>query len=107
VDEINRRSRRALSSPFRGFEPWFEGRLDRLRERYRKVIAWSLRHRAVPVFGGVLALFAAFSFIPLGILGIESFPAEDDGLFQLEIEMAPGTSLVSTDGAMADLERQL
>jgi HAE1 family hydrophobic/amphiphilic exporter-1 len=107
VDEINRSSRRKLTAPFHGFAPAWDAGLERLQVFYQKVLSWSLTHRPVVVMIGVVSLGAAVAFIPLHLVGTEYAPIEDDGQFNIRVRMPPGTSLLGTDLAMADLENQL
>ena len=107
VDEINRSARGKLSTPFHGFGPAWDAGLERLQVFYQKVLSWSLAHRPIVVMIGVVSLGSALAFIPLHLVGTEYAPIEDDGQFNIRVRMPPGTSLLGTDAAMADLENQL
>ncbi len=53
------------------------------------------------------ALGGALAFIPLHLLGTEYAPSEDDGQFDLRVEMNPGTSLEATSEAVSQLETRI
>lgn len=78
-----------------------------LREGYGRALRWSLNVRPLIVLLGVAAVVVALAFIPLRLLGTEYVPAEDDGQFNVNIQMPPGTNLEATTAAVAQLERQI
>ena len=53
------------------------------------------------------ALGGAIASIPLHLLGTEYVLSEDDGRFNLRVEMDPGTSLEATGEAVSQLETRL
>lgn len=107
VDEINRSARRGLLAPLRGFGPWWDAGMERLQGFYRVVLGWSLCHRPVVILIAAAALGGALAFIPLHLLGTEYVPSEDDGQFDLRVEMNPGTSLEATSEAVSQLETRI
>ena len=107
VDEVNRSARRGLLAPLRGFGPWWDAGMERLQRLYRVVLGWSLCHRPVVLLIAAAALGGAIAFIPLHLLGTEYVPSEDDGQFDLRVEMDPGTSLEATSEAVSQLETRL
>lgn len=79
------------------FNAWF----DRMADRYKGLIAWSLDHRksvlglAVLAFAGGLALF--------GIIESEFFPVYDHGEFRLRFRSAPDASIDETKARLNDV----
>jgi hydrophobic/amphiphilic exporter-1 (mainly G- bacteria), HAE1 family len=80
------------------------GRLfERLEERYRRGVAWSLRNRG-KVIGGTVLLFAgSVALVPF--IGSELMPKTDEGEVRIDAEMAIGTRLGVTDRAIREIER--
>ena len=107
VDQLNKSARRGLLAPLRGFGPWWDAGMERLQGFYRVVLGWSLRHRPVVLLIAAAALGGALAFIPLHLLGTEYVPFEDDGQFDLRVEMDPGTSLEATSEAVSQIESRL
>ena len=75
-----------------------------LANLYARSLDWSLSHRPLIIAVAVVALFAAFAFIPLRLLGVEFMPTEDDNRFTANVLMPAGTSLQATDQATRQLE---
>ncbi len=61
-----------------------------LEARYREVVRWAVRRRALTL--GVAALSFVVSLGFAATLGVEFFPTGDEGHFYISIEAAPGTS---------------
>lgn len=76
-----------------------------LSQKYRKAIAWALRHRKTVVFGS-LGIFI-MSFFLIGFLGTSFFPTTDQGEFNIAINAAPGSSLEQTSAICATIENAL
>jgi HAE1 family hydrophobic/amphiphilic exporter-1 len=91
--DIERKGKRHLIARILGrFNDWF----NRTADRYRFVIAWTLRHRILVLFITVAAflggLFVFFS------LQSEFFPEYDKGEFQISFTTAPDASIDETRG---------
>ncbi|MEK7847522.1 MAG: efflux RND transporter permease subunit, partial [Chloroflexota bacterium] len=56
VEAFNRRARRGLLAPFRSFGDRWEAGLDRVREAYRRTLAWALGHRPLVLLGAAASL---------------------------------------------------
>lgn len=79
-------------------ERWF----DRLHERYRKILAWSLNHRKRVIIGVVVLFVASMAMIPL--VGAEFMPAMDEGYVKVTVDMPNGTNLDETDRYITTIE---
>ncbi|MCP3983569.1 MAG: efflux RND transporter permease subunit [bacterium] len=88
--------KRAHGSIYDTFERW----LDALERGYRKMLGWSVEHRAVTLLVATLTFFAAFGLA--GQLGAEFFPSSDEGRMFITIETPPGTS---PEGTLEMLKR--
>lgn len=82
------------------------GRLgDAVLGFYRKLLIWSLNHRLkmlAIILGGILAAVSLINAI-----GFEFMSPSDQGKFNIEIEMPPGTALNVTDGFVRKLEERV
>jgi multidrug efflux pump subunit AcrB len=69
---------------------------------YLRMVAWCLRHRWVTLMGATLFFFGSVSlvkYLPQGFI-----PADDNSQSQVQIELAPGASLIETT-ALAEMVR--
>lgn len=81
---------------------WFQRVLDRVTERYRRVIRWAVPRRWLVLGGSFLALAVT---LPLTrSLGSEFLPTVDDGNVGVNLSLAPGTSPVRTNEIANRLE---
>ncbi len=99
----------AVEEP-RGFFKWFDNRLNNLKRSYRRVLAWSLRHRWLVILAANGALVATFVLI-IGsaiagspLLPFRFAPSQDQGLIQITIEMPPDAALSQTDAVARRIE---
>lgn len=83
-----------------GLEAW----QDRLAERYKEILAWSLDHRKsiLGISGGLLA--ASLALVPLGLIGSEFMTESERGEFAVNIDMPLGTTIEKTDEAIRKVE---
>lgn len=101
--EAKERKRRTLSLGW--FLSLFDKFITLLRRFFQKGLHIGLHHRALSVVLA-LAIFAV-SLVLIGIVGGEFFPAMDEGMIQVSIEMPPGTSLSTFDQQVAEVENLL
>ncbi|MFN4033132.1 MAG: efflux RND transporter permease subunit [Fimbriimonadales bacterium] len=99
----------AVEEP-RGFFKWFDNRLKGLTAWYRRVLAWSLRHRWLVILTANGALVATFVLI-IGsavagspLLPFRFAPSQDQGLIQATIKLPPDAALSQTDAVARRLE---
>jgi len=69
------------------FDGWFDG----LRQRYRSVLQWSLRHRVITLLVAFLAFIGSFFLAPM--VGFEFSPAVDNSEFQVDLETPDGSNI--------------
>lgn len=72
---------------------------------YRRLLGWSLHHRAMVVVAGVLIFAASLGAIPL--MSLSFIPVVDQGEFTVNLELAPGSRLQDTDAAARRAEQIL
>ncbi|HLZ31271.1 MAG TPA: efflux RND transporter permease subunit [Chloroflexota bacterium] len=81
----------------------------RIAAGYRRVLKFAIGPRArwVIVALGLLSFVGGIMLVTTGILSTEFFPAADDGEFQINLEMPPGTTLDVTNAATQTIEQRL
>jgi hydrophobic/amphiphilic exporter-1 (mainly G- bacteria), HAE1 family len=100
--DIGREGRRGLVHRLLdAFNDWFE----RMAERYRKLIGWSLDHRLVIVGMALVAFLGGVGLF--FVLETEFQTAIDQGEFALKFKSAPGSSFVETRGRLEDVLKAL
>ena len=82
-----------------------ERALTWLDERYRGVVRWALNHRFVTLSVAVAALVGAFALAPA--IGFTFIPPEDQGQFQVSVELPVGTSLDEAEGELLAVAEQV
>lgn len=95
----------AASPKVSKFETWLDHVFEGFAERYRKVLASTLRHAGLVVIISVV-LFAA-SMILVRHVRQEFLPPQDQNLILLSGSMPPGTSLEVTSAAALEVERRV
>ena len=89
-------------SPLRRFAAWWERGYEGLLGDYRRGLGWCLGHPGRTVM--MVLLVFAFSIYLFGYIGGEFFPASDQGMISVEVEMPPGTPMAETDRALRLVE---
>lgn len=95
------------NSPLAVFGRYWEAGYDWLADRYRGLLAWSLRMRWLVVAIGVASFIGGIGLVALNLVSTEFLPTADQGEFTLFAEMPPGTALEETDAAIAKVESRL
>ncbi len=92
--DIERKGKRHLvARVLDRFNNWF----DRTADRYRIVIAWTLRHRKTVLLTAFLSLVAGLVVFKF-FLQSEFFPGYDQGEFEVNFTTAPDASVEETRG---------
>ena len=84
---------------------FFEHRFEAGREVYRRLLEWTLHHRALTVAG--LALFFGLSACLLPFVGQDFFPNVDSGQMRLHVRVPPGTRLEETGKRFSEIENTI
>jgi HAE1 family hydrophobic/amphiphilic exporter-1 len=88
---------------FRGWDRFYE----RLSERYRTGLGWSLSHRGAVLLVAFLLFLGSIALVASPLIGKEFMPTGDQGQFQVDLTMPAGSSLLQTDRATASVELML
>ncbi len=89
------------------FSESFGRGFDALRGRYRRVIAWSLRHRLAVSMIAVAAALISVSITESGVLATTFVPAEDNGVITINGTLPPGTPLAGDRATLASFSKRL
>ncbi|MCX7992588.1 MAG: efflux RND transporter permease subunit, partial [Fimbriimonadales bacterium] len=99
----------ALEEP-RGFFKFLDNRFNALKNWYRGVIAWSLRHRWLIILSSngalvaVLVLIISSAIAGSPLLSFRFAPSQDQGLIQVTIKAPPDAALEQTDAIARRVE---
>lgn len=77
--------------------------VDRIERAYEPALRWALRRRSVVIAGAVVLL--ALTALLGRSLGTDFMPALDEGAFELNFRMPPGTTLAETRRAGGQIEQ--
>ena len=77
--------------------------LDDMDYGYKKIIAWSLAHRKMVIYGSFLLLFLSLILVPFAKL--EFMPETDEGMFSATVKMPAGTKLSVTTEVCSQVEK--
>ncbi|MCL4533896.1 MAG: efflux RND transporter permease subunit [Bacteroidetes bacterium] len=89
------------------FTSAWERNYGRLRNGYGRLIGAALRIRPLVILIGVGALALSVSFIPLGWLGTEFTPQEDNSQFSVSVNFPNGTPLQQTEQVVFTLDNEI
>jgi hydrophobic/amphiphilic exporter-1 (mainly G- bacteria), HAE1 family len=95
------------------WKPWpiierFTERFERLRSIYAdRLLPWGLEHGRTVALISVLSLIAAFTLIPLGLVGFEYIPPVDRGELYVTISFPSGTPLETTRRGVLAVEHAI
>ncbi|MDP8255741.1 MAG: efflux RND transporter permease subunit [Candidatus Alcyoniella australis] len=85
------------------FGATFDRVLDELRNDYRRMLGWALRHRWA-IIAGSLAVFV-FGVFMFSFVGKEFFPEGDEGMATVQLKLPAGTSLEQTENVLDEIDR--
>lgn len=73
---------------------WMDRMGAGILNKYNTALKWALNHRKTTVLSTLALLIASSMLVPS--IGMEFFPASDQGQFQIQVETASGTKLEET-----------
>jgi len=101
VDEIKRRK---ITTKI--FDAW-SAVLDSIDKVYRRVLNWTLHHRLKASLITIGVFIATLSIPVLGLVGMEFFPASDEGSFTIDVTLPKGTVIEETFEVVQQVEAKL
>jgi len=93
--------------PLARFGVFWDRGYDRIAAGYSWLLARALKLRWLVVGLSAMLVVGALMMLQYNIIGSEYTPPEDDGNFQVNITMPPGTSLAGTDNVSRRVEAAL
>jgi hydrophobic/amphiphilic exporter-1 (mainly G- bacteria), HAE1 family len=96
-------------NPWTLFARMWDRGYERVAAGYRHVLQFAIgRWTRWAIVGlGVASFVGGIMLVATGVLSTEFFPPADDGEFQVNIELPPGTTLDVTDAATQKIEQRL
>ena len=86
----------------------FSAGFERLRIWYaERALPWGLRHPGTVVAIAAITLAGAVALVPLGVVGFEFDPAQDNGEIFVQISYPSGTPLTVTRASVRAIEQQV
>lgn len=77
--------------------------VERVTEKYRRMLEWSLEHRKTIVI--ITAVVFGMSIVLLPLVGVEYFPTVDQGQIEIEVSLPKGSSFSETLEAVQKVEK--
>ncbi|MBI5244204.1 MAG: efflux RND transporter permease subunit [Elusimicrobia bacterium] len=96
---------RVKHGPKGPFERWVDALNDFLRERYGRMVVWSLHHRWIVV--AIAAAIVLSTPVFLKRVGKDFLPPDDSGEFEIRFKAPEGTSLKGTDAILRQIEAEV
>ena len=94
-------------NPLKQFGRMWDRGYERLAAGYRWTLGRALKVRWLVVLFSFAVLGGSYAMLYYNVIGSEYAPPEDDGNFQVNITMPPGTSLAGTDAVVRRVETAL
>jgi HAE1 family hydrophobic/amphiphilic exporter-1 len=79
--------------------------VERVTEKYRRMLEWALEHRKTVVL--TTAVVFGMSIVLLPLVGVEYFPAVDQGQIEIEVRLPRGSSFGETLEAVQRVEKMV
>jgi hydrophobic/amphiphilic exporter-1 (mainly G- bacteria), HAE1 family len=89
------------------FGRWWDNGFEAIARGVGRTVPAAIRARWLVVLLCIGLVAGAISLVPLGIIGSEYAPQEDDNMFSVNMNAPPGTSLAAMDAAAKQMESAL
>ena len=89
------------------FGLWWDNHFEALGRAVGRTVPLAVRARWLIVLICVGLVAGAIAMVPLGFIGSEYAPQEDDNMFSVNLNTPPGTALPATDAAAKQMETYL
>jgi len=99
-----RADEKASNSLVHRFGRWWDDRFEWVARSVSAVVPAAVRGRWLVLLVSIGLVAGVGALVPLGLIGTEYAPQEDDNNFQITLQTPPGTSLASTDAAARQME---
>jgi HAE1 family hydrophobic/amphiphilic exporter-1 len=102
-----RHDEKASNSLVGRFGRWWDEHFDALGRAVGRTVPMAVKSRWVVLLVCVGLVAGTVAMVPLGIIGSEYAPQEDDNMFSVNLNTPPGTALPATDAAAKQMEAAL
>jgi HAE1 family hydrophobic/amphiphilic exporter-1 len=100
-------SSRILKNEIKKDEIKKDGFFNKVLEKYRRTLLWSLEHRGKVLTAVIAAIVLSVALIPMGIIKSEFIPTADQSSFTIDLSLTPGSTLKQTDEKITQVEKCL
>src|SRR5579864_2141707 len=94
-------------NPLLRFGVWWDDHFEMLGNFVARTVPWAIRTRWLVLLVCLGLVVGTFSMVPLGLIGAEYAPQEDDNTFSVNLSAPPGTSLSGIDVPTKQMETYL
>src|SRR5260370_41493499 len=94
-----RHDEKASNSLVARFGRWWDAHFEALGRAVGRTVPMAVRSRWVVLLVCVALVGGTVAMVPLGIIGSEYAPQEDDNMFSVTLNTPPGTALPASDDA--------
>jgi HAE1 family hydrophobic/amphiphilic exporter-1 len=95
------------NSPWSRFGIWWDEHFEMLSRFVGRTVPWAIRTRWLVLLVCLGMVVGTFAMVPLGFIGSEYAPQEDDNTFSVNLSAPPGTSLSGIDAPTKQMEAYL
>jgi HAE1 family hydrophobic/amphiphilic exporter-1 len=93
--------------PLARFGVWWDYHFERLSGFVARTVPWAVKVRWLVLLVCLGLIVGSFAMVPLGLIGSEYAPQEDDNTFSVNMNAPPGTALSAMDDASKQMEAYL
>jgi HAE1 family hydrophobic/amphiphilic exporter-1 len=95
------------NSPWSRFGIWWDEHFEMLGRFVGRTVPWAIRARWLVLLLCLGLVVGSFAMVPLGFIGSEYAPQEDDNTFSVSLSAPPGTALSGIDAPTKQMEAYL
>ncbi|SCY32272.1 efflux RND transporter permease subunit [Alkaliphilus peptidifermentans] len=105
VDNMDVKERKGIRKGFKHIYDLFDKAFNGMENRYKKLLSWSLGHRKITMVVAILIFLGSLSSIFL--IGVELFPASDEGLVNISVTLPVGAELHEVNNVLLEIEESI
>jgi hydrophobic/amphiphilic exporter-1 (mainly G- bacteria), HAE1 family len=94
-------------NPLARFGVWWDEHFEALGRMVGRTVPWAVRLRWLVLLVCLALVAGTFALVPLGLIGSEYAPQEDDNTFSVNMNAPPGTALTAMDASAKQMEDYL
>ncbi|SNS18805.1 hydrophobic/amphiphilic exporter-1, HAE1 family [Anaerovirgula multivorans] len=105
VDNTDVKERKGIRKGFKYLYDAFDKMLNAIENRYKKILSWSLGHRKTTVLMAILIFLGSLSSV--FFVGVEFFPASDEGQISISVTLPTGAELHEINEILLEVEESI